>query len=70
MGSGNLETKPHIICVRRSPEVLLHMFQETLERGLKMTGIDFRLINSDLSGLIPLFVTFGITITFSFSLTN
>ena len=44
------------------------MFQETLEIGLKVTGIDFRLINLDLSGLIPLFVIFVITITLFFSL--
>ena len=60
MGFGDLETKLLFIRVRRSPEVLLGMFQETIEI---MTGIDFRLINSDLSGLIPLFVIFAITIT-------
>ena len=68
MGSGDLETKLHFIRVRRSPEVSLGMFQETLETGLKVTAIDFRLINSDLSGLIPLFVIFATTITLFFSL--
>ena len=43
MGSGDSETKLHFIRVRRSPEVSLGMFQETLEIGLKVTGIDFRL---------------------------
>ena len=61
MGSGDSETKLHYIRVRRSPEVSLGMFQETLD-------IDFRLINLDLSGLIPLFVIFVITITLFFSL--
>ena len=50
MGSGDSETKLHLIRVRRSLEVSLGMFQETLE----VTGIDFRQINLDLSGLIPL----------------
>ena len=44
------------------------MFQETLEIGLKVIGIVFCLINLDLSGLIPLFVIFVITITLFFSL--
>ena len=39
MGSGDSETKLHFIRVRRSPEVSLGMFQETLEIGLKVTGI-------------------------------
>ena len=68
MGSGDSETKPHFIRVSRSPEVSLGMFQETLEIGLKVIGIDFRLINLDLSGLIALFVIFVITITLFFSL--
>ena len=68
MGSGDLGTKLHFIRVRRGPEVSLGMFQETLETGLKVTGIDFRLISSDLSGLIPLFVIFATTITLFFSL--
>ena len=44
------------------------MFQETLEIGLKVIGIVFSLINLALSGLIPLFVIFVITITLFFSL--
>ena len=65
MRSGDLETKLPFVRVRRSPEVSLGMFQETLEIGLKVTGIDFL---PDLSGLIPLFVIFVITITLFFSL--
>ena len=46
---GDLETKLSFVRVRRSPEVSLGMFQETLEIGLKVTGIDFRQISLDSS---------------------
>ena len=65
MGFGDLETKLHFI--RGSTKVSLGMFQKT-EIGLKVTGIDFRLLNSDLSGIILLFLIFAITIILLFSL--